>query len=740
MASPSKKLVDSHAKAASDSVCLTRWEVSLYGLSVAVIDSAPRELVQLNLRGMRLFRDLTSVGVEYHALVNSITVDNMLPDTINPLVLRSGLSTTTHFTADDVEHAQEPAAAAVDLERVTSPAPRSSASMLLPGRGLSAQSRGEDGVGWLDHGTVDGDTGESSEGAERRDSEKRDTVALELRVHGRREKDTYRLVSLVLAPLNLVIDLSLLQATTKMQASSHYAEGELRAHSVAERIVCSEHMRTTFELLRDSGIKLPRTVLRKNAPDNYFQRVSIATVHVHLTVAMSISIDEDPIRELLQVVEQLLPKLPKSWEIGMRAALPVLSNIASITDASFHLAGYEMADEFATVYDIGKMVVGSFWSNLTVQLLRAMMSSDIIGNPLGIYERVKDRGESFGKGAQLLWRTREGAQLKRLGAELADLVAGSGSEFLSKLLRSVHSCVSAIGLTTSENRRLVGRERPKDVVEGLRACKRVMWLTVEDASRTLCRSPCQARATGGAIKFLQELGNSGVKCLASPVTGALGGAAVLLSSVDKTTRRWRVGAHEDVTRSRPPRRFDPRLPQLALLSDHMVVHLQIVLESLTQLRSGLNDQELSFTFKLCSASNPAGDGEPISTPAVGRSCADTAAYRIWDEVVVLRPQARDAPARLLVPGAGCPPPFLSPSLVLWLVRLGLVAGAVLFYRRVTDGRDWTTLCSCSCLHTRPAKASPLSLLRRASLSFRSARSAPAKAALRRMWAGSAGTR
>ena len=111
----------------------------------ALLDNS--KLVQLNLRGMRLFRDLTSVGVEYHALVNSITVDNMLPDTINPLVLRSGLSTTAHFTADDVEHAQEPAAAAVDLERVPSPAPRSSFSMLLPGRGPSAQSRGEDGVG-----------------------------------------------------------------------------------------------------------------------------------------------------------------------------------------------------------------------------------------------------------------------------------------------------------------------------------------------------------------------------------------------------------------------------------------------------------------------------------------------------------------------------------------------------------------------------------------------------------------
>ena len=64
-----------------------------------------------------------------------------------------------------------------------------------------------------------------------------------------------------------------------------------------------------------------------------------------------------------------------------------------------------------------------------------------------------------------------------------------------------------------------------------------------------------------------------------PQTGVLGGAAVLLSSVDRTTRK--MAARKDVQRSRPPRIFisEKGVPRLSMLQDRMVVRLQLVLES-----------------------------------------------------------------------------------------------------------------------------------------------------------------
>ena len=53
----------------------------------------------------------------------------------------------------------------------------------------------------------------------------------------------------------------------------------------------------------------------------------------HVSVAIQQDGAEDPIRELLQVYDQLLPQVPRWAE----PVLPVLSNLASITDATFSL-------------------------------------------------------------------------------------------------------------------------------------------------------------------------------------------------------------------------------------------------------------------------------------------------------------------------------------------------------------------------------------------------------------------
>eukprot|EP00966_Prymnesium_polylepis_P100091 2317949-Prymnesium_polylepis.1 len=75
-----------------------RWvgfEVELHGISVALIDSvptAPRELLQLNLRGIRveLVRS-QEIGMRCAFTLRSLSIDNLLPDNFNPVLLDATL-------------------------------------------------------------------------------------------------------------------------------------------------------------------------------------------------------------------------------------------------------------------------------------------------------------------------------------------------------------------------------------------------------------------------------------------------------------------------------------------------------------------------------------------------------------------------------------------------------------------------------------------------------------------------
>ena len=78
----------------------------------------------------------------------------------------------------------------------------------------------------------------------------------------------------------------------------------------------------------------PRSLLRRpqpNGADSKPPRESPLVFHV--SVAIDQDGAEDPIRELLQVYDKLLPQVPRWAE----PVLPVLSNLASITDATFTL-------------------------------------------------------------------------------------------------------------------------------------------------------------------------------------------------------------------------------------------------------------------------------------------------------------------------------------------------------------------------------------------------------------------
>ena len=71
-----------------------RWmgfEVQLHGISLALIDSvptAPRELLQLNMRGLRVeLVQSQEVGMRCKFALRGLSVDNLLPDNFNPVLL-----------------------------------------------------------------------------------------------------------------------------------------------------------------------------------------------------------------------------------------------------------------------------------------------------------------------------------------------------------------------------------------------------------------------------------------------------------------------------------------------------------------------------------------------------------------------------------------------------------------------------------------------------------------------------
>jgi hypothetical protein len=56
------------------------------------------------------------------------------------------------------------------------------------------------------------------------------------------------------------------------------------------------------------------------------------------------------------------------------------------------------------------------------------------------------------------------------GTQVLHGVIGGSADSISKLLRSIHGCVSSLGLTTAENRKLIARERPRDILQVFWGC------------------------------------------------------------------------------------------------------------------------------------------------------------------------------------------------------------------------------------------------------------------------------
>ena len=204
----------------------------------------------------------------------------------------------------------------------------------------------------------------------------------------------------------------------------------------------------------------------------------------------------------------------------------------------------------------------------------------------------------------------------------------------------MHGCVSALNLTTVHNRKLIARERPRDIGQGVAAASRVLSSTISNAVQSVAHTPCAA-ARRGPVPFLKQLGTASAQCLASPLTGALGGTAVLLSSIDRTTRMLAAGSKEayEMQRTRPARLLSPQAPRLLGLQDRMVVRLQMVLESVARLQPLGYDGELTIKVELRSADTTDERGRvidshttrPIRWPFV----------RVWEEVIGLKPDALD---------------------------------------------------------------------------------------------------
>ena len=151
--------------------------------------------------------------------------------------------------------------------------------------------------------------------------------------------------------------------------------------------------------------------------------------------------------------------------------------------------------------------------------------------------------------------------------------------------------------------------------------------------------------------------------------GLLGGAAVLLYSVDQNTR-LQGGKQQLARRMRPPRAFEPQLPQLRTLAESMVVRVQLVLESVYHLStSGLGHGMLWFVATLHVATphnvnggvevhqissanpnlNPSPNPSPSPSPTpnqvheISRTQEIEWPYderhhhRVWDEVITVEP-------------------------------------------------------------------------------------------------------
>jgi len=541
-------------------------ELELHGLSIAIIDAAPKELLQLNLRHINIGFVSDGAASRITCGVGSLSVDNLLNESFNPLVLWS----------------DEP----------------DSSGAVKPFLKLDADRR-------LNHAHA-----------------------------------SFKKVEAKVAPLNLVLDLALLKALSQTQWSQ---DGPAAGRQVVP-IGSSRRLVSTFRALRHGGIAVPVEATQRGAVTGaggelYLQHVSLSPLKLRATVAMGATFVADPKRELLEVIERLLPRVPDGLEI----LLPMLSNLASVTDASFSVSAFEVHDVFSSLGALAAVAATQWSSEMMRDLMVAMGSIDMFGNPVGLARRWRAAAAAVTEHGLEVVKTRDVAAFGRsAGLELLHGVIGSSADSISKLLRSVHGCLSTLQLTTAENRRLIARERPRDIQQGFEAGSRVLKLTFLDALGGVVHKPRAngARPCARNGLFFKQLGLATAQCVASPVTGLVGAGSVVLLSVDATTRK--LSGKEETRRMRPPRVFDTKMPQLVSLEDRMVVKLQMVLEGFVPppvaadagSSAGLRKGTLMVKVRLLSQLK---EGLPTVVQEHRTRAIDWPKVKHWEELLVLEP-------------------------------------------------------------------------------------------------------
>ena len=256
------------------------------------------------------------------------------------------------------------------------------------------------------------------------------------------------------------------------------------------------------------GLLAPSSVVHAEARLEIPSVVSMSAIDFHVTVALDYgSAAADPIRELLQAFDTLLPQV-RQWA---EPVLPVLSNLASISEAPFTLKAFEQRDIFASLGGLG-LKAGSFYAqDWTRQLMLFLGSSDMIGNPLGFWHRVTDARNEMIKSVE---RSVEDRDALLLGRGVWDGVAGTSSS-----RHGWRGCSTAPPLPLHvwlrerpQALQLVAVERPRGIVDGAVGGGKVLLFTVTNV-RDLVTNPSARRLAGGRR--------------------ALGAASIILKGVDK---------------------------------------------------------------------------------------------------------------------------------------------------------------------------------------------------------------
>lgn len=138
----------------------------------------------------------------------------------------------------------------------------------------------------------------------------------------------------------------------------------------------------------------------------------------------------------------------------------MLSNLANVTDATFHVKSYETTDRFTiSIVQVMQDAASSWAAQLMRIFVSELGSLDVLAIPFGLLRRMRKTTRHAGNYAMEGVRTRNVQAFGKMVIELLHGFIGGSADSLSKVLRSLHSCVSTLGLTTSHNRRRASEPR-----------------------------------------------------------------------------------------------------------------------------------------------------------------------------------------------------------------------------------------------------------------------------------------